>query len=77
MSLSVLLDYRTGDNKEGTFEVSLFAELFNEMIMRDSGYHIYRAICDPDKAWKPQALSKESKDKETPSGKLDLRCKQG
>merc|ERR1712098_969695 len=30
-SLSVLLDYRTDDNKEGTFEVSLFAELFNEM----------------------------------------------
>merc|ERR1719225_1981183 len=34
MSLSVLLDYRTEDNKEGTFEVSLFAELFNEMMMR-------------------------------------------
>merc|ERR1711935_917773 len=36
MSLSVLLDYRTEDNKENTFEVSLFAELFNEMLMRDS-----------------------------------------
>merc|ERR1711909_177765 len=37
-SLSVLLDYRTEDNKEGTFEVSLFAELFNEMFIRDSAF---------------------------------------
>ena len=46
MSLSVLLDYRTDDNKEGTFEVSLFAELFNEMLMRDCGFQLYRAIVD-------------------------------
>merc|ERR1711976_738472 len=45
MSLSVLLDYRTEDNKENTFEVSLFAELFNEMLMRDSGFKLYKAIC--------------------------------
>ena len=44
MSLSVLLDYRTEDNKENTFEVSLFAELFNEMLMRDSGFKIYKTI---------------------------------
>ena len=43
MSLSVLLDYRTDDNKEGTFEVSLFAELFNEMLMRDCGFELYRS----------------------------------
>merc|ERR1712203_305661 len=43
-SLSVLLDYRTEDNKEGMFEVSLFAELFNEMLMRDSAFKLYRAI---------------------------------
>merc|ERR1712029_509216 len=42
-SLSVLLDYRTDDNKEGTFEVSLFADLFNEMITRDSAFKIYEA----------------------------------
>ena len=59
MSLSVLLDYRTEDNKEGTFEVSLFAELFNEMMMRDSGYQIYRAVCDPERAWKPSVVSKD------------------
>ena len=70
MSLSVLLDYRTEDNKEGTFEVSLFAELFNEMMMRDSGYQIYRAICYPDRAWKPSIVLKENKDgKEPNSGK--------
>merc|ERR1719410_1460609 len=45
MNLSVLLDYRTEDNKENTFEVSLFAELFNEMLMRDSGFKLYKAIC--------------------------------
>merc|ERR1719410_612123 len=44
MSLSVLLDYRTEDNKESTFEVSLFAELFNEMLMRDSGFKLYKAL---------------------------------
>merc|ERR1712223_904410 len=62
MSLSVLLDYRTEDNKEGTFEVSLFAELFNEMMMRDSGYQIYRAICDPERAWRPLGLIKDQKE---------------
>merc|ERR1711992_297705 len=68
-SLSVLLDYRTEDNKEGTFEVSLFAELFNEMMMRDSGYQIYRAVCDPDRAWKltgsPKEQPKDNKDNST------------
>ena len=69
MSLSVLLDYRTEDNKEGTFEVSLFAELFNEMMMRDSGYQIYRAICDPERAWRPLGLIKDHKEeKDVASG---------
>jgi len=43
-SLSVLLDYRSEDNKEGTFEVSLFAELFNEMMLRDSAFQLYTAL---------------------------------
>ncbi|MEE6488125.1 hypothetical protein FKM82_015136 [Ascaphus truei] len=42
MSLSVLLDYRIEDNKEHSFEVSLFAELFNEMLQRDFGVRIYK-----------------------------------
>merc|ERR1719381_429880 len=48
-SLSVLLDYRTDDNKEGTFELSLFAELFNEMMMRDSAFKIYKKIVSTPK----------------------------
>ncbi|XP_023244872.1 cell division cycle and apoptosis regulator protein 1 isoform X2 [Copidosoma floridanum] len=44
MSLSVLLDYRPEDTKEHSFEVSLFAELFNEMLMRDFGFRIYRSL---------------------------------
>lgn len=46
MSLSLLLDYRQEDNKEHSFEVSLFAELFNEMMMRDFGFRIYRALVE-------------------------------
>ena len=38
------------DNKEHSFEVSLFAELFNEMLMRDFAFRIYRALMEsPDK----------------------------
>lgn len=44
MSLSLLLDYRPEDTKEHSFEVSLFAELFNEMLMRDFGFNIYKAL---------------------------------
>lgn len=44
MSLSLLLDYRPEDNKEHSFEVSLFAELFNEMLMRDFGFLLYRTL---------------------------------
>lgn len=44
MSLSILLDYRPEDTKKPSFEVSLFAELFNEMLMRDFGFNIYRAL---------------------------------
>lgn len=44
MSLSVLLDYHPDDTKERFFEVSLFAELFNDMLMRDFGFNIYKEI---------------------------------
>jgi len=37
--------------QEHSFEVSLFAELFNEMLMRDFGFRIYRALNDaPERA---------------------------
>ncbi|XP_015521013.2 cell division cycle and apoptosis regulator protein 1 isoform X1 [Neodiprion lecontei] len=64
MSLSVLLDYRPEDTKEHSFEVSLFAELFNEMLMRDFGFRIYRALCSlPEKIKdKEDDKKKEKKD---------------
>ena len=43
-SLSSLLDYRKDDNKETTFEVSLFAESFNEMLIRDFAFLIYKSL---------------------------------
>merc|ERR1719336_3348682 len=58
-SLSVLLDYRTEDNKEGTFEVSLFAELFNEMMTRDSAFKIYEALSNAPE--KPKDEKKDDK----------------
>merc|ERR1719361_664499 len=61
-TLSVLLDYRSEDNKEGTFEVSLFAELFNEMLIRDSAFKLYAAIqAAPER---PKEEKKEKKDDE-------------
>lgn len=65
MSLSVLLDYRLEDNKEHSFEVSLFAELFNEMLQRDFGYRIYRALESlPSKDEKKDKKDKARKDAE-------------
>lgn len=59
MSLSVLLDYRPEDNKEHSFEVSLFVELFNEMLMRDFGFEIYKSLVRA-----PEKKEEEKKDKE-------------
>lgn len=58
MSLSVLLDYRPEDTKEHSFEVSLFAELFNEMLTRDFGFNIFKAI----NYFPPIKAKEESKD---------------
>lgn len=64
MSLSVLLDYRPEDNKEHSFEVSLFAELFNEMLMRDYGFEIYKALMKA-----PEKKEEEKKDKRSADDK--------
>lgn len=56
VSLSVLLDYRLEDTKEHTFEVSLFSELINEMLMRDFGALVYRSVAN-------EYLRKEKRDK--------------
>lgn len=59
-SLSILLDYRPDDKKKNCFEVSLFAELFNEMLMRDFGFNIYKVLhAMPE----PESNESESKDK--------------
>ncbi|XP_025837375.1 cell division cycle and apoptosis regulator protein 1 [Agrilus planipennis] len=66
MSLSLLLDYRPEDTKEHTFEVSLFAELFNEMLMRDFGFNIYRVL------WElPEKLKEKEKEKDEKKKKKD------
>ena len=63
MSLSVLLDYRLEDNKEHSFEVSLFAELFNEMLQRDFGVRIYKSLFSlPEKEDKKEKEKKSKKD---------------
>uniref|UniRef100_A0A8D0BP59 Cell division cycle and apoptosis regulator protein 1 n=1 Tax=Salvator merianae TaxID=96440 RepID=A0A8D0BP59_SALMN len=65
MSLSVLLDYRLEDNKEHSFEVSLFAELFNEMLQRDFGVRIYRSLLSlPEKEDKKDKKNKRDEKKE-------------
>lgn len=64
MSLSLLLDYRPEDTKEHSFEVSLFAELFNEMLMRDFGFNIYRALYElPEKAKEKEDKKRKEEDK--------------
>ncbi|KAM4704422.1 cell division cycle and apoptosis regulator protein 1 [Rhinophrynus dorsalis] len=63
MSLSVLLDYRIEDNKEHSFEVSLFAELFNEMLQRDFGVRIYKELLAlPEKEEKKDKEKKVKRD---------------
>ncbi|XP_064071334.1 cell division cycle and apoptosis regulator protein 1-like isoform X1 [Vanessa tameamea] len=50
-TLSLLLDYRITDNKEHSFELFVFAELFNEMLMRDFGFYVYKTLYTlPEKA---------------------------
>lgn len=71
MTLSLLLDYRPEDTKEHSFEVSLFAELFNEMLMRDFGFNIYKSIhAQPEKVdekkdekKRTKSVEKDQKDK--------------
>ncbi|XP_020290143.1 cell division cycle and apoptosis regulator protein 1-like isoform X2 [Pseudomyrmex gracilis] len=75
MSLSVLLDYRPEDTKEHSFEVSLFAELFNEMLMRDFGFRIYRSLSSlPEKSKeKDEDKKKDKKDDKRDDKKDDKR----
>ena len=65
VSLSHLLDYRKEDNKESSFEVSLFAEYFNEMLIRDYGFLIYKHLLG-------MREEKEKDSSNTPSSKRKL-----
>uniref|UniRef100_A0A8C3SY29 Cell division cycle and apoptosis regulator protein 1 n=1 Tax=Chelydra serpentina TaxID=8475 RepID=A0A8C3SY29_CHESE len=72
MSLSVLLDYRLEDNKEHSFEVSLFAELFNEMLQRDFGVRIYKALISlPEREDKKDKKNKKEERKDKKEEKDD------
>lgn len=62
-SLSVLLDYRPEDTKKNCFEVSLFAELFNEMLLRDFGFNIYKKLYSMPVPESNESDSKERRDK--------------
>ncbi|XP_043679159.1 cell division cycle and apoptosis regulator protein 1-like isoform X1 [Vespula pensylvanica] len=74
MSLSVLLDYRPEDTKEHSFEVSLFAELFNEMLMRDFGFRIYRSLCNlPERPKEKDEDKKKDKKEDKRDEKKDDR----
>lgn len=74
MSLSILLDYRPEDTKKPSFEVSLFAELFNEMLMRDFGFNIYRALYSlpsPETTFEKDSKSKDGKREKEETGDED------
>ena len=43
-------------------QVSLFAELFNELLMRDFGFQIFKALCAAPE--KPKEDDKKKKEKE-------------
>ncbi|XP_075971593.1 cell division cycle and apoptosis regulator protein 1-like [Anticarsia gemmatalis] len=70
-TLSLLLDYRITDNKEHSFELFVFAELFNEMLMRDFGFYIYKTLYTlPEKAEEVKEKSDEKSEKK-PEEKKD------
>lgn len=63
MSLAMLRNYDHGDSKEHSFEVYLFAELFSEMLLRDSAYNIFRAISAlPERKEEERVTVKEAKE---------------
>uniref|UniRef100_A0A1B6HYQ2 SAP domain-containing protein n=1 Tax=Homalodisca liturata TaxID=320908 RepID=A0A1B6HYQ2_9HEMI len=69
MSLSELLDYRQDNSKEHSFEVFLFAELFNGMLMRDFGFRIYKSLVEAPEKTKEEKDDKDSKSKDKKSEK--------
>lgn len=71
VSLSLLLDYSSKDTKEHSFEISLFAEAFNEMLTRDFGFKIYKAFnylsgCVEEKSKETTEESDKPQDQQKP-----------
>lgn len=64
VSLSLLLDYRKDDSKEHSFEIALFAEAFNEMLMRDFGFNIYKSFNYFNINTKDNKVKDDDKDKD-------------
>ncbi|CAB3238909.1 unnamed protein product [Arctia plantaginis] len=65
-TLSLLLDYRITDNKEHSFELFVFAELFNEMLMRDFGFYIYKTLYTlPEKTEEIKDKDKDKSDEKS------------
>ncbi|KAG7668654.1 hypothetical protein Ndes2526B_g03723 [Nannochloris sp. 'desiccata'] len=52
ISLDGLLDYNENDTEEAVFEMSLFAETMHEMLSRDAGMTIYKALVE--KPWEKE-----------------------
>uniref|UniRef100_A0A182UG50 SAP domain-containing protein n=1 Tax=Anopheles melas TaxID=34690 RepID=A0A182UG50_9DIPT len=81
VSLSVLLDYRPEDTKEHSFEVALFAELFNDMLARDFGFKIYGELARLARKANETAAASETAKKDgtaaAAAGAADGKARQG
>jgi len=62
ISLDGLLDYNESDVEEATFELSLFAETMHEMLSRDAGITIYKALMQ--KPWEKEIVDRSDDGKE-------------
>jgi hypothetical protein len=52
-------------------QVSLFAELFNEMLMRDFGFHVYKHLVSLPEPVKDEEKDKDKKDEKERSSSKD------
>jgi len=77
ISLDGLLDYNENDKNEHTFEVSLFAELFHNMLQRDFGNLIMKALQEVPEPQKNEKKRTIEATESTQSKKDKRRCKQG
>ncbi|GAX85276.1 hypothetical protein CEUSTIGMA_g12695.t1, partial [Chlamydomonas eustigma] len=73
ISLHGLLDYDRDDSEEATVELSLFAELFQDMLAREFGFNIYQALVrQKEISEKLQVADKDHKRKREADSKLSV-----